>query len=157
MHLRHFHWFKPFAWIILTRLIRLRFPDVKSLSTNELSAWLAKKGISEPLLLDVRTSEEYQVSHLRNAQLAPAHIEEVIASTTPETPIVAYCSVGYRSAKYAQALQQAGYKQVFNLEGSIFKWANEGRSIYRFNQPTQTVHPYNETWGWFLQLPSGWK
>lgn len=142
---------KSLAWIVLLKLIHLRFPQVRSLSTCELTAWLAQTEAPQPLLLDVRTPEEYQVSHLEKAQLAPADLQELAATASPETVIVVYCSVGYRSAKLAQKLQQSGYEQVFNLEGSIFKWANEGRSVYRDNQIVQQVHPYNQFWQWFLQ------
>ena len=48
-----------------------------------------------------------------------------------DAPIVTYCSVGYRSGKMAERLQAAGYTNVRNLEGSIFKWANEHRPLVR--------------------------
>lgn len=41
--------------------------------------------------------------------------------------------------------------QVFNLEGSIFAWAEEGRPLVdTHNQPTTFVHPYNAVWGKLL-------
>lgn len=140
---------KTIGWVMLLRLIRLRFPQVKPLSTDELARWL-QSGKSL-LLLDVRTPEEYQVSHLLNAQLAPAHPEELADIAIHETLIVTYCSVGYRSAKFAQKLQQSGYKQVFNLEGSIFKWVNEGWLVYQNGTSIEQVHPYNQFWKWFLK------
>lgn len=151
------NWFRSFAWILVMRMIRLQFPQVKPLSTGELAAWLDQPdqpGGLKPILLDARTPGEYQVSHLIDAQLAPVNLLELTAIATSETPIVAYCSVGYRSAKLAQKLQQIGYKQVFNLEGSIFRWMNEGRSVYQNNQIVQQVHPYNRVWRWFLRSVS---
>lgn len=139
------------ALILVVRLIRLRFPQVKPLSTQELAAWLAQKEALKPLLLDVRTPEEYQISHLQHAQLAPADLQELSIIATPEIPIVTYCSIGYRSAKLAQKLQQAGYRQVFNLEGSIFRWMNEERLVYQNDRVVQQVHPYNRFWQWFLR------
>ena len=40
---------------------------------------------------------------------------------------------------------------VYNLEGSIFKWANEKRPMID-NQGKRTVfcHPYSTVWGRFL-------
>jgi len=140
---------KIIAWAMLLGLIRLRFPQVKQLSTDELAEWL--QCTKTPLLLDVRTPEEYEMSHLVNAQLAPACLQELADIATLETPIVAYCSVGYRSAVFAKRLQQAGYKQVFNLEGSMFKWVNEHRSVYRNGESVEQVHPYNQFWKWFLR------
>ena len=65
-----------------------------------------------------------------------------------------YCSVGYRSARIADRLQQAGCDRVYNLEGSIFKWANEKRPLYQSDRPTTIVHPYNPLWGQLLNKRS---
>ena len=145
------NWFRTVAWAVLLRVIRWKFPQVKQLSTCKLVTWLQQKDLPQLLLLDARTPEEYQVSHLENAQLAPANLQELETTATTEMPIVVYCSVGYRSSKLAQKLQQAGYEQVFNLEGSIFRWMNEGRSVYREGKVVQQIHPYNQFWKWFLR------
>lgn len=40
---------------------------------------------------------------------------------------------------------------VYNLEGSLFKWANENRPIVDRNGAiTEKVHPYNSVWGKLL-------
>jgi len=64
---------------------------------------------------------------------------------------VTYCSVGYRSAKMAQRLRNAGYTNVQNLEGSIFEWANEHRPLVRDGEPTKQVHPYSALRGHLLR------
>jgi hypothetical protein len=46
----------------------------------------------------------------------------------------------------ANKLQAKGFTKVFNLEGSIFKWANEGRGLYHGDQQTKVVHPFNSKW-----------
>ncbi len=61
-----------------------------------------------------------------------------------------YCSVGFRSGAFAQTLQEAGYTRVENLEGSIFKWANEGRPVFQDGRRVEKVHPYNDAWGKLL-------
>ena len=74
--------------------------------------------------------------------------------------IVAYCSVGYRSSKCAQELYQRMKAnpnidltkyEIYNLEGSIFKWANEGRHIVDDKGlDTKMVHYYDRIWCKFL-------
>ena len=40
---------------------------------------------------------------------------------------------------------------LYNLEGSIFKWANEKRPMVdREDQPTSFAHPYNAVFGKLL-------
>ena len=128
------------TWPAIKARIAKEFPTVKSISTAE----LAKAG-RQPVLLDVRTEAEFAVSHLAGARRVDPDAASV--ALPKNTPIVTYCSVGYRSAKFAQRLQEAGFTDVRNLEGSIFQWANEGRAI----EPSQKVHPYNRKWGALLE------
>jgi rhodanese-related sulfurtransferase len=143
---------RSLAWKGLNAFLRQKFPDVKWLSTAELANWLTQHDRPQPVLFDVRTPQEYEVSHLAQAHLAPTDPQALQnwQGLSHSTPIVTYCSVGYRSAKFAQQLQAMGYQTVFNLEGSIFQWANEGRSLDRTPQTTQPIHPYNNLWGLLL-------
>ena len=139
------------GWTLINAKIRRDFPAVKRITTAELAAWLNDPKRQRPLLLDVRTRAEYDVSHLPDAQ----HVEpDSTASTIRQAkdhPIVTYCSVGYRSGAFADRLRVAGFTGVVNLEGSIFRWANEGRPIVREGQKVEKVHPYSGTWGLLLQ------
>ena len=132
--------------------IRDEFPDVRAVSTEQLAEWLADSDRKVPVLLDVRKTEEYDVSHLRSAQRALTESEalDALKGVNKDDPVVVYCSVGYRSAQLARALKARGYTHVVNLEGSIFQWANEGRPVYRDGRPTSKVHPYDAEWGKLL-------
>lgn len=137
----------------MKKLVRSRFPSVRQLSTASLASWLSETNRPKPILIDVRTDAEYQVSHLPGAvRLDPG------ADTLPKAwaasktaPAVLYCSVGYRSSQMADRLANAGWTNVFNLEGSIFDWANEGRAIEAGGKPARAVHPYNTTFGKLLK------
>lgn len=132
--------------------IRHEFPGVGMLSPAELAAWLEATDRPRPILIDARTAEEFAVSHLFGAHRAES-VEEVerVTGGRRDLPIVVYCSVGYRSARLARDLEQAGFREVYNLEGSIFQWANEGRPVYRGSEKVEEVHPYDRSWGRFLQ------
>jgi rhodanese-related sulfurtransferase len=140
--------FKKLLWIAIKFLIRLRFLRVPYISTADLAAWLEGDDAEKPLLLDARTPEEYAVSHMREAKLIPANLEDLKLDLS--TPIVVYCSIGYRSAVAARQLQAMGYEKAFNLEGSIFQWANEQRPLYKGEQLSDRVHPYNKFCGYLL-------
>ncbi|MEJ2076599.1 MAG: rhodanese-like domain-containing protein [Acidobacteriota bacterium] len=139
------------SWPEVMAQIRARFPDVEQISTQELARLLQESGNGKPLLVDVRTPQEYAVSHLKGAVRAQT-VEEVesLVHGQKETPLILYCSVGYRSSQLAAALMKAGFRSIRNLEGSIFKWANEGRPVYRDGKPVHAVHPYDEDWGRLL-------
>jgi len=139
-------------WFLLNQSLRHRFAKVEWITTAQLADWLADKERPSPVLLDVRTEEEWNVSHLSGARRVDPNssIEKVAAEISKETPIVTYCAVGYRSGALATKLREAGFTNVRNLEGSIFQWANEHRPLVREDQPVTTVHPYSSLWGRLL-------
>ncbi|UCF37307.1 MAG: rhodanese-like domain-containing protein [Acidobacteriota bacterium] len=136
-------------WTALLARIRSEFPAVDQLPTEELARWLVEG--REVVLLDTRSNEEYEVSHLEGALHAETveQATEILERSASSPIVVVYCSVGYRSSALATQLMRRGFK-VYNLEGSIFKWANEGRPLYRDGLPVEEVHPYDSTWGRFL-------
>lgn len=142
----------PESWAAMDAAIGARFPSVTHLTTAELATWLSRPDTAAPVLVDSRAPGEYAVSHLAGAHLTPGLSDAlaVLADAPADTPIVAYCSVGYRSAELVEKLQEAGFSQVRNLQGSIFRWANEGRPVYRDSVQVQTVHPYGKPWSRLL-------
>ena len=135
-------------------LARAKFPDVKQITTGALAQWLAESNRVPPLLIDARSEAEFRVSHLPNA-LHTDSVQDVkklaAGSDDQARPVVVYCAVGYRSSAFAQRLQKAGLTNVYNLDGAIFQWANEGRELYRANERVKEVHPYDRKWGQLLK------
>lgn len=146
-------WNSRILWAAIRWLIQRQFPQVSHLTGQTLADWLAKPDSVKPMLLDVRTQAEYDVSHLPEAIRVDPQLEDMTQLDLPThpVPIVTYCSVGYRSAAFAQRLLAAGCPQVSNLEGSIFQWANQGHPVYHDGTPVHQVHPYNSLWGYLLQ------
>ena len=140
-------------WPALKQSVRERHPSVPQLTTAQLRAWLADETRPQPLLLDARASAEYEVSHLKNARLASdlAAALRALEGRPKDAPIVVYCSVGVRSSALAEKLIGAGYRNVQDLEGSIFEWANLGYPVYRGAAPATKVHPYDSNWGKLLE------
>ena len=139
-------------WSAVNQMIASDFPDVPTLTTDALAERLADSTATSPLLLDARSPEEYAVSHLPGARRVAPSADSIAGLDTlsRERPIVVYCSVGYRSARVTAHLRDQGFSNVHNLKGSIFRWANEGRSVMRGDTSVQAVHPYNSTWGTLL-------
>lgn len=156
-----------------------KFPTVKNVSTSQLSTWMkqtenqsedqtnteqAKPG--NLIILDTRPPEEHVIGYIPGSVRVDykAEPEEILASVPqlqqpgPST-VVCYCSVGYRSSMVAQKVEDwfkkqgtADKKAAYNLWGSIFQWANEGRPMVDGNsQPTIYTHPYNTIFGKLLK------
>ncbi|MEA5452155.1 rhodanese-like domain-containing protein [Leptolyngbya sp. CCNP1308] len=142
---------RALAWWAVDRWVQRAFPEVPTLTTQQLADWLSQGNAPSPILLDVRRDDEFAVSHLPEAHRA-ANLEAALAlELDRDRPLVAYCSVGYRSARLVAQLQGLGYSEVYNLAGSIFQWANQGRSLVGQGQPQAQVHPYSPLWGRLLK------
>jgi len=103
-------------------------------------------------LLDAREKKEFNVSHLEDARYAGYNSfnKSCLKGLNKNSPIVVYCSVGYRSEKIVEKLEKMGYNNVSNLSGGIFDWANQSHPIYQKGIRTQKVHAYNKEWGKWL-------
>ena len=56
------------GWLLVNWKVRSDFPTVPRLDTKEVAAWLSDTKRARPVLLDVRTKPEFEVSHLHGAQ-----------------------------------------------------------------------------------------
>ena len=75
-----------------------------------------------PLLLDVRTAEEYSAGHIPGAVLAPYdRLEADFKEVDKGRPIVLYCRSGRRSAIARQTLLAMGYSNLADF-GGISNW-----------------------------------
>lgn len=133
-------------------LISVRFPDVRWVDAETLVDWMTGTETSELVLLDVRNPEEQEVSQLRGAKRLNAKHPDIAAlDISEDATVVVYCSVGYRSAAIVDDLERAGIRNVYNLEGGLFDWVNEGRPVYRDERRVEEAHPFNRLWGLLLR------
>lgn len=73
------------------------------------------------VLLDVRTTVEFQQGHLRGALNIPLqHLEARVGELETSTPLVVYCRSGNRSATAARYLQGQGF-EVYDM-GPMTAW-----------------------------------
>lgn len=106
-------------------------------------------------ILDIRELKEYNVSHIKNAisiSFNDFNIKMIKHKIDENTPIVVYCSIGYRSEKVGEKLLNEGFT-VYNLYGGIFNWKNSNNPVVDNNEiATQKVHCFNQEWSkWLLK------
>ncbi len=69
------------------------------------------------LLMDVRTSNEYDLMHIKNAINIPVNeIEQKILQVEQDKPLMVYCSSGARSKTAIQILNNLGYNNIYIWE-----------------------------------------
>lgn len=138
--------------------------DYRNLSHLRTESLVARLGAAEPMrLYDVREVEEFNVSRLRGAQrLSPSASSTEAVRQIGDDPagqdLVFYCSVGRRSSRMAERLQDVllarGARGVHNLRGGIFAWHNLSLPLFNAGGPTPYVHPFSAAWERLLDHPA---
>jgi len=125
------------------------FPEVPDITPDRLAAMQAEGDV---VIVDVREPEERSVSMIPGA-ISKEAFEQAIERYKDST-IVAHCTVGYRSGKYAGKLRKKGL-EVFNLKGTILAWVHAGKDVVDADgRKTRKVHVYDEEWN---LLPEGYE
>jgi rhodanese-related sulfurtransferase len=76
-----------------------------------------------PLVIDVRTPEEYATGHIPGALNIPYdQIDRRVSELRSENGVALYCMLGPRARKGEAALLAAGHSDVFHIEGGLAAW-----------------------------------
>jgi len=102
----------------------------------ELNAKQAKELIEEssPLILDVRTPNEYYRGHIEDSRLIPLQQLEMRVSEIEQykgKEILLYCRSGNRSTVAAEILNRNGFKKLYNLKHGIIDWKKSGYKVVK--------------------------
>jgi phage shock protein E len=103
-------------------------PEAPSIAASELSARRAS-GVA-PVVIDVRTPEEYASGHIPGALNIPFdQVARRISEVDAPHGVALYCMVGPRARKGESALLSAGYTSVLHLEGGLAAWQAAGLPV----------------------------
>jgi len=100
--------------------------QIKEISPNDVSH---EVGCGAATLLDVRSDEDWQAGHIRDAKhLNRGEVEIEIEEAVPDLDqrIICYCGGGSRSALVAESLQKMGYRNVRSMTGGFREWKAAG-------------------------------
>lgn len=117
-----------------------RFPDVKTIDPATLRERLPA---NDTVLVDVRSPAERAVSTLPGA-ITPEEFDGQL-DELGDCTVVAYCTVGARSSKYARRMSGKGVP-VLNLKGSLLAWTHAGGELTDGSSPTRRLHVFGPKW-----------
>ena len=90
--------------------------DFKQVHCNDMRS-LVESGA---LIVDVREQDEFELSHIKGAVNVPlSEIRQRIAELPKDQPIYLHCRSGQRSYNAVLALQNLGFKDVYNVSGGF--------------------------------------
>ena len=84
------------------------------------------------VILDVRTPGEFAEGYIEGARLIDfqgGSFETEIETLDKNATYAVYCRSGNRSGQAVKIMQDAGFLNLFNLDGGVIDWANQGMPL----------------------------
>jgi len=104
---------------------------VTNMNVSEFSAKIAEAGV---VTLDVRTPNEFAEGYIEGARLIDfqsGNFENEIALLDKNAIYAVYCRSGNRSGQAVKVMHDAGFHNVYNLDGGVIDWANAGLPLVK--------------------------
>ena len=100
-------------------------PTYKLISVSDANAMI--QDVPGLLVVDVRTPGEFSQGHIQGAINIPLFDLPVKMSGLDQSkPILVYCQTGVRSAQAASLLVNAGFTEVYDMDGGLNAWTSAG-------------------------------
>ena len=102
-----------------------------NMNVSEFSKKITEAGV---VILDVRTPSEYAEGYIdgaHNIDFQSGNFENEIATLDKNATFAVYCRSGNRSGQAAKIMHDAGFHNVYNLEGGVIDWAHEGMMLVK--------------------------
>jgi rhodanese-related sulfurtransferase len=102
---------------------------VTNMNVEDFSKKTAESGV---VILDVRTPGEFMTGHIQDAQnidFESGSFESQIESLDKNGTYAVYCRSGNRSGQAVKVMQDAGFKNIYNLDGGVIDWTNAGKAL----------------------------
>ncbi|HMQ67973.1 MAG TPA: rhodanese-like domain-containing protein [Ignavibacteria bacterium] len=103
----------------------------KDIDTKEFKKFFEENSF---VLLDVRTEEEFKLGHIKDASNIDFYhgsFEASIDELDKRERYLVYCRSGNRSRQTMFLMRDLGFDEVYNLEGGIIAWNDEGFEIHK--------------------------
>lgn len=101
----------------------------KSIVNENAGTFAATIQNSGVVVLDVRTSGEFESGHIANSvniDVEAGSFENEIANLDKNAQYAVYCHSGRRSGIAAELMEKNGFKEIHNLKDGIISWQAAG-------------------------------
>jgi len=101
----------------------------KPIVNEDAEAFAATIQNSGVVVLDVRTSGEFESGHIANSvniDVEAGSFENEIANLDKNAQYAVYCHSGRRSGIAAELMEKNGFKEIHNLKDGIISWQAAG-------------------------------
>ena len=103
--------------------------SINHMNSDELIEFIE---LNDAVLVDVRTEDEYNSGYIENSLNIDYFSNDFSVNADKldkNTPIILYCRSGKRSSMSANKISKLGFKEIYNLQGGILEWIEEGNAV----------------------------
>ena len=106
---------------------------IRTIPPAEASALIEEMGQGSGfVIIDVRRPDEFAAGHIRGAiNINSVQFSERLASLDLDGTYVIYCQRGGRSAGVRELMREAGFREVYEIEGGMSAWRAAGLAVVR--------------------------
>jgi rhodanese-related sulfurtransferase len=108
---------------------------VKIVNSKEAKALMNEnKGLKDFVIIDVRTAPEFSSGHMENdinIDIYKTDFKSSISALDRNSKYLIYCQTGIRSAQAARIMDDLGFKEIYDLNGGIAQWIQDGNSVVK--------------------------
>ncbi|MDY6966394.1 MAG: rhodanese-like domain-containing protein [Halobacteriota archaeon] len=93
-----------------------------------------RSGDEDFVILDVRTPEEFADGHIEGAIIIDFNSEnfgDEIGKLNRNATYLLYCRTARRSSLALDIMEDLGFTEVYNMEGGIVRWEEEGYPVVK--------------------------
>ena len=118
-----------FASVLLLAGCSSSASGVSNMNVSEFSKKIGEAGV---VTLDVRTPGEFMTGHIQGAQnidFESGSFATQIETLDKNGTYAVYCRSGNRSGQAVAIMHDAGFHNVYNLNGGVIDWTNSGMML----------------------------
>ncbi|AXG72889.1 rhodanese-like domain-containing protein [Flavobacterium arcticum] len=123
-----------YFFTLLLIIVSCNEPRKQSVTLVKPTVFYEKMAEHKGQVVDVRTTEEYQRGHLKeavNIHLYDKDFEQRIEELDKEKPVYVYCKVGGRSAEAVKIMKEKGFNSIVELDGGIDAWTDAKKPVIK--------------------------
>lgn len=114
------------TFVVLTGCSGSETAEVTNLNVTEFANVIATQDV---VILDVRTPAEFAAGHVSNAvnlDVESGRFANEILNLDKSKTYAVYCRSGRRSAEAVKIMSDAGFTNLYNMNGGTIDWTNAG-------------------------------
>jgi len=104
--------------------------DAKNVTPDEVEKLLAKD--PKPIVLDVRTPDEFAEGHIPGATNVDAHdpdFAKKVAQLDQKRPVIIHCAAGGRSSQMLPTVAAQKFPEIYHMNKGFSAWSASGKPV----------------------------